>query len=49
MASGQLVTRYNQRLVVLIDYTNFPFYNVLIRLEIAELAVASLQQVVATG
>ena len=40
MANGKLLISYTPNLTVLAEYTNFPFYTFLIRLEIAELAIA---------
>ena len=52
MASGYLGISQTSGLVVFVEQSNFPFYTFLIRLEIAELAIASysqLQLVIASG
>ena len=52
VASGKLVICWTPSLIVLIEYINFHFCTILIRLEIAELAIASysqLQLVVVSG
>ena len=44
VASGQLVISQTSSLIVIVEQNNFPFYTVLIRLEIAELDRASYSQ-----
>ena len=41
VARGKLVISYTHSLIVLVESTSFPFYTILIRLEIAELAKAN--------
>ena len=48
VASGQLVICWTASLIVLIEYTNFHFCTILIRLEIAEIAIASGSQWIAS-
>ena len=52
MGQAQLKLGLDFTSIQLFEYTNFPFYSILIRLEIAELAIVSysqLQLVVASG
>ena len=52
VASGELMISWTPILIVPVGYTNIPFYDILFRLEIPEIAIASYSQpqlVVASG